>query len=76
MLHAFIVFAAEAGEEHADHTALYVLGIVLALWTVGVSALGIMRPESFASRPGPRSAVVAVSALLVLGTTASAVLTA
>ncbi len=40
MLHAFIVFAAEAGEEHSDHTAFYVLGVLLAVWAVGISAVG------------------------------------
>ncbi len=76
MLHALIVFAAEAGEEHANHTAFYVLGIVLALWAVAVSAVGIRRPDSFPPKAGARSAIVAVGALLVLGATASAVLTA
>ena len=76
MLHAFIVFAAEAGEEHKDHTAFYVLGTLLAVWAVAISAVGIMRPETFPPKRGTRNGIMAVSALLVLGATASAVLTA
>ncbi len=76
MLHALIVFAAEAGEEHSDHTAFYVLGSLLALWAVGISIVGIRRPGTFPARAGARTGIVAVSLLLVLGATASAVLTA
>ena len=77
MLQAIVVLATEAaGEQHADHTAFYVLGLVLAAWAVIVSAIGIRRAEHFPPRGPARTGIVAVSALLVLGTAASAVLTA
>ncbi len=77
MVHALVVFASEAAaESEGSHTAFYVAGAVLALFAVGVSVLGILRPERFAERPGTRSAIIGVALLLVVATTASSVLTA
>ena len=72
-MHGVLVFAAEAGEEKS-HAVFYFVGISLACWAVAVAALGILRPERFGERAGARNGVLAVTALLVAGTCASAVL--
>ena len=62
----------------ADETSklpFYVGGGALALWAVVVSALGLTRPD-FPSGSGGGRAVVAISVLLVLAATSTAVLTA
>jgi len=72
---SWLVMAAEVAEEHhKDHTAYYVAGIALACWAVLVAALGIARP-SFPGNGGGRAAVIAISAVLMIATTSSAVLT-
>ena len=71
-LHALIPVLAAEGEK--SKTAFYVAGIVLALWAVAVSAVGITRPE-FPRTPMLTRAVMGVSALLVLATLSTAVLT-
>jgi hypothetical protein len=72
---SWLVLATEAAEEHKDHTAFYAIGIVLACWAVILGVLGITRPN-FPSNKAGRQAVIAITALLVLGTTGSAVITA
>ena len=59
----------------ASHAPFYVAGGLLAAWAVVVSALGISRPEFPAAR-GAQAAVLAISVLLVLGATSTAVLVA
>jgi hypothetical protein len=76
VLLALITFAAtEAGHE-TDKTAFYVLGGVLALFAVLVSAVGIRGHETFPASQGQFRGVIAVALLLVLAAMASAVLTA
>jgi hypothetical protein len=70
-----LLLAAEAAKEEGSHTAFYIAGGALAAWAVIVSFLGITRPE-FPGNMGARNAVLAVSALLVLGATSTAVITA
>ncbi len=74
MLHAIVTFAADA--EETSKTAYYVAGIVLASFAVIISAIGIRRHETFPPSRGAARAVMALAALLVVATMASAVLTA
>jgi hypothetical protein len=71
---SWLVAAAEAAEEHKDHTAYYVAGIVLAGWAVIVSAIGITQVK-FPTNKAGRGVVVAITAVLVLATTSMAVAT-
>jgi hypothetical protein len=72
---SWIALAAEAAEEEGSHTAFYVAGAVLAGWALVVSALGITRPGFPGSKAG-RVGVIALTALLVLGATSTAIITA
>jgi hypothetical protein len=74
VLHALITFAATEGEE-TSKTAYYVAGSVLAGFAVVISAIGISRHETFPPSKGAARAVMALAALLVAATMASAVLT-
>ena len=74
MISALLTFAAEAHEE-GDKTLFYVLGGALAVWAVAVSAIGISRHENFPPSQGAKAGVMAVTAVLVLATMASAALT-
>jgi plastocyanin len=58
-----------------DITAFHIIGGLLALWAVILSALGVMR-EDFPGKGAGQSIVMAISALLVVGAVASAILTA
>jgi hypothetical protein len=76
MLHATaasILAAAESGPAKSK-TAFYILGGVLAVWAVVISAVGITQPE-FPGKPAQARAVMAFTALLVIAATASAVAT-
>jgi hypothetical protein len=73
VLHAILVFAQEEAEE-PNKTPFYVCGILLVVWALVVATIGI-RNESFASVPRVGKTVMAVSAVLVLATMTSAVLT-
>ena len=75
MLNAFVTFAQQAVEEETSKTAYYVAGSLLAAFAVIVSAIGIRRHESFPPSRAVAGAVIAVAALLVAATMASAVLT-
>ncbi len=68
---ALFVLAAE----EAEHTpiAFYIGGGVLAAWAVLLSAVGMMRPD-FPKSEGTTKGLYGVSALLVLATAASAIL--
>jgi hypothetical protein len=74
VLHALITFAATEGEE-SSKTAYYIAGSVLAGFAVVISAIGISRHETFPPSKGAARAVMALAALLVAATMASAVLT-
>jgi hypothetical protein len=75
MLLALITLAAETAEEETSKTPFYLIGGLLAVWAVVVSFVGIRGYASFASSPGARAGVMAISTVLVLATMASAVLT-
>ena len=75
MLHTLILAAIEGGQE-TSKTAFYVLGAMLAAWAVIVSAVGIMRHETFPPSSGAKAAVMTITALLVVATMASSILTA
>ena len=72
MLHAFVTFAAT--EEEGSKLAFYLLGGLLALFAVAVSALGVKRHDFPATR-GALRAVIGLAVLLVAAAMASAVLT-
>ena len=75
MLHATLTFAAEAAGEEPSKTAFYLLGGLLALWAVIVSAIGISRHEAWPATAGAMRGVMGISAVLVVGTMAAAVAT-
>jgi hypothetical protein len=75
VLTALIMFAAEEGAEPSK-TAFYVCGGALAVWALVVSAIGIRAHETFPPSKGARGGVMAISAVLIVCTMASAVLTA
>jgi plastocyanin len=56
-------------------TAFHVLGALLALWAVVLTALGVTR-EDFPGKGSGQTVVMAISALLVAGTIGSAIVTA
>jgi plastocyanin len=58
----------------ADITAFHVIGAILAIWAVLVSALGVMRHDFPGSKVAER-AVIAITALLVVGTIGAGVTT-
>jgi hypothetical protein len=73
VLHAVLTFAAEEAEEPSK-TPFYLAGILLVVWALVVATIGI-RNEGFASESRVAHAVMGVSAVLVLATTAMAVVT-
>jgi hypothetical protein len=75
MLATLLTFAAETAEEEPSKTAFYVLGSAEAVWAIVLFAIG-MRSPTFPGSPGAQRGVIAISVLVVLGTMASAVLTA
>jgi hypothetical protein len=66
-----ITFAAE----ETSKTPYYVAGVTLAVFAVVISAIGISRHETFPPTKGASRAVMALAAILVAATMASAVLT-
>ena len=66
--------AAEHGEE-TSKTPFYVAGIVLTVFAVVVSAIGIRAHGHWPSSPGTARAVMGLGALLVAATMATAVIT-
>jgi hypothetical protein len=71
-----VVLAVQAGsEEEPSKTVFYVFGSLLAAWAVIVAAVGIARHSEFPPSRAAANAVMALSALLVAATMASAVLT-
>ena len=72
---ALLQLAAEAAKEEGSHTAFYIAGGVLAAWAVIVSAIGISS-VSFPGNKGGRTGVILLTLVLVIGATATAVITA
>lgn len=76
MLATILTLAAEAGGHgETSKTPFYVLGGVLAGWAVLVSALGIMRHETFPPSTGGKAAVMGITTVLVLAAMVSSILT-
>jgi hypothetical protein len=75
VLHALILLAQEHVEEEASKTPYYIAGGVLAAFAVVISAIGISRHETFPGSKSARNGVIALAALLVAATMATAVLT-
>ena len=75
MLATLIAFATEAAEEETSKTAFYVLGGVAAVWAIILFAVG-MRSTTFPGSAAAQRGVIAISAIVVIGAMASAVLTA
>jgi hypothetical protein len=69
-VHALLLAADEPSK-----TPFYIVGIALAGWAVLVAFVGITQPE-FPRNPGGRVAVILVTACLVVGAMAVAVITA
>jgi hypothetical protein len=76
-LHALVLFAQEVahhGEEESSKTAFYVAGGLLAAFGFLIGILGTMRHNDFPGE-GAAKGLMAVAAVLVLGTMAAAVAT-
>lgn len=67
---ALILAAAE--EHETSKVSFYVLGTALAVWAVGISALGIRNSTLVAARP---VAITGITALLVIGAMVTSVIT-
>ena len=75
MLHALtIVFAATEGHE-SSKALFYIVGGVLAVFAVLISALGLKRIGSFPSSTGQTRGVIGLAGLLVLATVAATIIT-
>jgi hypothetical protein len=73
VLHALLTLA--QAEEESSKTAFYVAGAVLAVFAVVISVIGIRGHETFPPSRGAARAVMALAALLVAITMATAVIT-
>ena len=71
-MHAFLVAAAEGGEE-SSKSLFYIAGGLLAIWAVALGAYGLSRPD-FPS-DGAARGIMGVSALLVLAAIAASIVT-
>jgi hypothetical protein len=65
-----------AAESTKSKTPFYIVAGLLILFAAGVSALGISRHETFPPSRGTATLLLGTCAVLVLGTMATAVLTA
>jgi hypothetical protein len=54
----------------------YIAGGALVLFALAISAIGVMRAETFPSTRGGRAVVIALATVLVVAAMAAAVLTA
>ncbi len=75
MLLGTLMAAAEAGEEESSKTLFYVMGSVLAVFAVIVSAIGIRAHETFPPSQGAARGIMTLASVLVALTLASAILT-
>jgi hypothetical protein len=71
-MHAFLVAAAEAGEE-SSQTLFYVAGGLLAIWAVALGAYGLSRPDFPAE--GAARGIMGISAVLVVAAIATSIVT-
>ena len=69
---ALLSILAEASEP--SKTPFYVVGGALAVWAVGVSAVGILKPDFPGGDTGSRG-VMAISVLLVVAAMVTAIIT-
>jgi hypothetical protein len=76
MLHATlsVLAAAEGGGHETSKTAFYLVGGLLAAWAVLIALLGLAR--NFPTNRNGERGVIAISAVLVVGAVATAVITA
>ncbi|HEY4097482.1 MAG TPA: hypothetical protein VGM33_18305 [Baekduia sp.] len=76
MLHALsaLVLAADA-EAEPSKTPFYIFGGLLVLWAVALSSIG-MTQATFPATAAAKRGVIALTALLVIGAMATAVITA
>ena len=75
MLAALLTFAADTVEDEPGKLPFYLLGGAAVVWAIALFAVG-MRSESFPASAGAQRAVMAISALIVAGAMATAVITA
>jgi len=75
MFHALAILAASEGGGEPSKTAFYIVGGLLAVWAVVLTAIGMSR-ATFPQTKGHQRGVMAISAVLVAGTMAAAVATA
>jgi hypothetical protein len=74
VLHALITLA-QAEAEESSKAPFYIAGIVLAVFAVVISAIGIRGHETFPPSGGAKRAVIGLAAILVAATMATAILT-
>jgi hypothetical protein len=76
-MHALIalVLAAEAGGEEKSKTVFYLFGGILVVWAVVLSGIGMSSAE-FPATVGAKRGVIGLTALLMAGAMATAVITA
>ncbi len=65
---------AETGGAEPSKTPFYIAGGLLATWAVVVSVIGMKAPD-FPRAGGPLRIVLAISLLLMIGATSTAVIT-
>jgi hypothetical protein len=70
-----LVLAAEAGGEEKSKTAFYLLGGLLTLWAIVLAGIG-MSSATFPATVGAKRGVIGLTALLMVGAMATAVITA
>jgi hypothetical protein len=75
VLTALILFAAAEEGHEKSKTFFYVAGGLLAAWAVVVSAVGIRAHETFPPSQSASRGVIGITALLVVLTMISAVVT-
>ena len=70
-----LIAAAAAEHEETSKTLFYVAGALLAVFAVVISVIGIRGHETFPPSKGASRAVMALAAVLVAFTMASAIIT-
>jgi hypothetical protein len=73
---ALILLAAEALEDEPSKAPFYLLGGLLALFGVGLAAVGISRHATFPPSASVQRGLIGVAVLLAAGAMATAVITA
>ena len=72
---ALLQLAAETAKDEPSKTPFFIAGGALVAWALIVSFLGITRADFPPGQAG-RAAVIAITVVLVLGATSTAVITA